>query len=213
MLRIILAGMKGFWWTHVEMHFLSSLSWEEIGQHMLRYILSSRWFGQHMLRCILCSRWHRRDLVNACSDTFCVLPGMGWVWSTHVRCIYTLNMFGQLIFWCIVWPHIHGMDLVNTSLDALYVLVCMWLVLLTHVEMHFVLSQAWHAFVQPNLGGVWSTHVVLHFESSLSCDGFGTHVLPYILCPRWLAMRLVNTCWEAFCAIAGGERFGQLKFK
>jgi hypothetical protein len=63
--------MVWIWTTHFEMHFVSSLAVEG--------------FDQHMLRCILCPRWHGKGLVNRCCYTFCVVAGMGWVWSTHVE--------------------------------------------------------------------------------------------------------------------------------
>jgi hypothetical protein len=73
--------MGWVWPTHVNMHFLCSLAWQEFGQRMLRYFLlpllygmglvttccdglSARVgmvvFGQQMLRFILCYRWHMR---------------------------------------------------------------------------------------------------------------------------------------------------------
>jgi hypothetical protein len=56
--------------TQVEIHFMSSLAWNGFRQHKLRYIL--------------CRRWHGRVLVNTSWVAFCVLSGIGGVWSTHV---------------------------------------------------------------------------------------------------------------------------------
>ena len=56
---------------NVEIHFVFSLAYEEI--------------GQHMLRCILCPRWHGMGLDNPNYDTFCVFAEMGGPWATRVE--------------------------------------------------------------------------------------------------------------------------------
>jgi hypothetical protein len=57
-------------------------------------------------------------LVNACGDAFCVLTGMGWVWSTHVE-VYSVSShmggFGQYMLRCILCPRKHGKGLYDTS--------------------------------------------------------------------------------------------------
>ena len=41
----ILAGIGGFWSIQVMMHIVSSMSWEGLGLHKLRYILCPRLHG------------------------------------------------------------------------------------------------------------------------------------------------------------------------
>ena len=54
----VFADKGGFWSTLVEMHFVASMAWVGIGQHMVKCIFVLN---------ILCSRWHMR------------------VWSTNVE--------------------------------------------------------------------------------------------------------------------------------
>jgi hypothetical protein len=76
----VVAGAGVVWTSHVEIHFMSSLELGKgFGQHMLRFILCSRWlggiwsthvenyfvcqlalngFGHHMFRFILCPSWY-----------------------------------------------------------------------------------------------------------------------------------------------------------
>jgi len=42
-------------------------------------------YNKHILRYILFPRWHGRGLVITSCDIFCVLTGIGGVWSTHVE--------------------------------------------------------------------------------------------------------------------------------
>ena len=133
--------MEGVWLTHVEIHFVSSLAWEEFGQHMYRYTL--------------CTHWHGWCLVNTSRVAFCVLAGMGGAWSTQVEihfvsslewdrfgqhklryifgvlagigeilsthvemkflCSLTCDGFGQHKLRYILCPRCHGMSFVNTS--------------------------------------------------------------------------------------------------
>jgi hypothetical protein len=46
-----------------------------------------------------------------------------------------------------------------------------------------------------------STQVDMHFVSSLARVGLGHHMMSYILCARWHAMSLVNTCCDTFCGL------------
>jgi hypothetical protein len=50
------------------------------------------------------------------------------------------------------------------------------------------------------------THVEMVLASSLAEEGFGQHTLRYILCPRWLGIALVNTCWDKFPVLVGMGR-------
>jgi hypothetical protein len=71
-------------------------------------------------------------------------------------------------------------------------------------------NTGWVAFcVLAGKGGVWSTRGKMHFVFSLKWEGFGQHMLRYILCPRLHEMDLVNTSWDTFCVIAGMGGFGQ----
>ena len=129
--------------TQVEIHFVSSLAWEGI--------------VQHILRCIFCSCWQRRGIVYTYIDihfvTLLTLYGFGqqilkwvlypslqwWDFSTHVeiRFVFCLALegFGQHMFrfiLCprcqgsglryILCPHWHGKGLFNTFWDAFFVL-------------------------------------------------------------------------------------------
>jgi hypothetical protein len=48
------------------------------------------------------------------------------------------------------------------------------------------------------MGGLWSTHIDIHFVSALALDGFVQHMLRYILCPHLHGMDLVNTFRSTF---------------
>ena len=80
--HVFLRCKGGVWSTQVEIHFMSSLSWDVLGQLKVRYILCPRWyerFIQHMLKCIVYSRWHGRGMISTYLDIFCDLAGMGVV--------------------------------------------------------------------------------------------------------------------------------------
>ena len=59
---IVLAGIGGDWSTHVEMHYVFSLYWDNFDLYKSRYILCLCCHfdrvGQHKLSFILCPRWH-----------------------------------------------------------------------------------------------------------------------------------------------------------
>ena len=84
-----------FWSTQVEKHFVSSLALERLGQYKLRYTL--------------CLCRHGRGLVKTCRDIFCVLAGVGWVRSTHVKMHFVSSLswdvYGQHILRQIFCPH------------------------------------------------------------------------------------------------------------
>ena len=119
--------------------------------------------------------------VNTCWDSFYVLAGMGWVWSFCVGVNFMSSLspdgIGQHMLICISCPRWHGRCLVKTSWDAFCVLAGIW----------------W----------VWSIHVEMHCESSLSWGGGGQHMLRCILCARWIVMGFVNTCWHTIRVLAG----------
>ena len=143
--------MGGVWSTQVEMHFIFSLAWDR--------------FGRHMLRCISCLCWHGIGFVNTSWDAFCVLSGMEWLWSTHVKdtffvigsmgCVWSIHAsmhfvsllawdgYGQQILRCISCPRWQGVGLINTGLDAFWILAGMVWVWTTPVEIHLVFPQAW----------------------------------------------------------------------
>ena len=77
---------EGFWSTHVELVFESTLPWDVFENHVLRCILCITWhrdgFDQDKLIYILCPGWIWMSLVYTSSDAFCVLAGMGGVWSS-----------------------------------------------------------------------------------------------------------------------------------
>jgi hypothetical protein len=52
---------------------------------------------------------------------------------------------------------------------------------------------------------IWSTQIELHFVSSQARDGFGQHMLRFILCHRYHRMSLINTCRDAVSVLTGKE--------
>ena len=123
----------------VEIHFVVSLPLDGFGQHKLR--CTSRLWSSH----IEMPRWHGRSLVNTCweafyvvyledtsSDAFCVIDGMGSVWSTILRCIFC--------------PGSHRRCLVNTWWDGYCVLTGILGVCSTHVIL--MPSLVWDGFGQ-----------------------------------------------------------------
>ena len=79
--HVFLRCKGGVWSTQVEIHFMSSLSWDVLGQLKVRYILCPRWYERDLLN----TSWIAFSvisliggiLVNTCLGTFSVLPGMG----------------------------------------------------------------------------------------------------------------------------------------
>ena len=200
------------------MHFVSSFTRERFRQVKLRYIL--------------CPRFHGMGLVNTSWDAFCVLAGIGGVWSTHIEMHFVSSLswegYGQHKLRCILCPLWHRMRLVDTFWDIFYFLAGLGGVWATQVEIHFVFSMtlislvntSWDIFsVLAGIGGFFSTQV--YFVLSLAWDGFGEHMLRYIFfiagmggfgqhmlscifCSRWPGMGwLVKTCWNTFCVLAG----------
>jgi hypothetical protein len=88
--------MSKVWSTKGVIYFASSLAWDELGQQVLRYILS-RWHGMVLLtqfEILLFPRKHRRGLVNKSRDAFCVLARMGEVWSTQIEIHFLSSLQG-----------------------------------------------------------------------------------------------------------------------
>jgi hypothetical protein len=171
--------------THVEAHFVSSLAWE-LGV------------------------WSTHVEMDLVSSQF----------KVHFVSLLACGVFGHHKWRYSLCPRWHVLGLVNTSWDAFSVLVGIGRffsdirkVLSTQVEVHFVSTLAWDMgldktfwdilSVFAGIGGVWLTLVKIHFVSSLVCNGFGQHMLRYILCSRWHGMWLANTCWDMFRVIAG----------
>jgi hypothetical protein len=101
----------GVFSRQVEIHFVSSLTWEGLGQHELSWTFNPCWhgsvwstyleihivtlsvfevFGQHMYRCISCSRRHWMMLVNTFRDASRALAGIDCDCSTHVKIHFVL---------------------------------------------------------------------------------------------------------------------------
>jgi len=157
--------MEGVWPTHVEIHFVSSLAWEEFGtnwdtfcvladmgwvwstQVEIYYVSSqAKDFGQNILRYILFCLYFGRVLGNTCRDSFCVHAVMGGVCSTHVEIYFCPRWHGPGLLnkgWYILCRSWYGRGLFNTCLDVFCVLAGMEVVWLTNVEIHFVHSQSW----------------------------------------------------------------------
>jgi len=89
--------------AHVEIHFLSSSTWEGFGQHTFEIkcvsLLAKE--GQHMWRVIAFQ------------------PGMGGVWSTSVQIYFvsslTWDVFVHHMLRSVLFHRLHGRGLVNRS--------------------------------------------------------------------------------------------------
>ena len=140
-----------------------------------------------------------RRLFITCWDKFCVLAGLGWVWSKKCWDIILVLLPWEVFIWTRdkvnfmpslvregVWSSlvemhfflpIHGIGFVNTSWDTYCVIACM--------------------------GGVWSKHVKSHFVSSQAWEVFGQHMLRYIWWNHCNRRGLVNACCDALVFLAG----------
>jgi hypothetical protein len=232
---IVLASIGWVSLSRVEMHFVYPLAWNGFSQHKLRYILAlagiacvwstpveMKFVSPLAIGVILvntkCPHWHVMRLVNTSWGTFCVLAGMGVVWSNMLRCI----LFSRWL----------GTDLVNIFWDTFCDPAGSRCVRSTQVEIHFLSSLAWEWFGQHRfrwiLNSRWRWHVDKHFVSSLVWDCWDVFcvftvkgwvveirfvspvatvglVLRYILGSRRHEMDLVITRWDAFCMLAGRE--------
>ena len=192
--------MGEFWWTEVNIYFVSSLALE--------------WFSQQILRWILCPPWHGIGLFNTCWDAFCLLSDMGRVWSIHVD-LYLLAWDGishNILRW-ILGPRFRG-RLQSIQVDIHCVLPGMRC--FCQQKFKYISSHCWHGrgliktiwdthSVIDEMGWVWSTHIEIHFVFSLAWAGFGLSELSYIFCPRWHGMGLVNARQDIFWVRAGME--------
>ena len=156
--------------VHLTLRCILFASWQGLC-YMLSYIFSLGWHwiglvkhvdrvGQHMLKYILCSRWHWMALVMEC------------VWLTrveiHIVSSLALEGFGQHKLTCILCA---SMCLFNTCWVAVCILTCIGWILSRQKFDGMVL--------------VWSSHIEMHFVSSVVWDGFGQHFMSCILCIRW----------------------------
>ena len=168
-------------------------------------------------------------LFNISWYRFCVLAGMGMVWSVHVEMNFLSSlayvMFVQHLLWYILRPRWQRMSLDDTCWEAICVMAVIrgvWLRCILCPRWHgmfcqhmlrFVLRPRWHGMglviscwgefcVFAGAGWNWSTHADMCFVSSLAWEVFGQNKLRCILCPRWHWMSLVNTRWDAFCVLA-----------
>ena len=131
----VLACVEGVWSTYVEMHFVSSLAWEGLVQHLLRIII--------------CPCRHGRSLVNTSWGTICVHVSMVGVWSTLVviHNVFTLawEWFGQQRFSQHFW-------------DIFCFLAGIKGVWSTHFEIHIVISLPWKWVGLHMLRCIWCPH-------------------------------------------------------
>ena len=144
---------------------------------------------------MLCSRSHGRCVVNTCWYAFCVLAGMGLVWSKHVEMHLVSWLawddFDQCMLSSYLWSRWLCLSFVETSWDTFCVLAGICWVKKTHVEMNFVLA---------GMGWVWITHVEIR---SMSC------IEIYI---RWHWMGLFSTGWDKFFVLFGMGTHVQIHF-
>ena len=149
-------------------------------------------FGPHMLSCILCLLRHLVGFFIEGRDTFFILALMKWIFSTQVDILF-LSSPGMVGVWFYVSAYIAGV----------------------YVDIHIVSALAWEQFNQHMLRliscplrqeRVWSTHVEIHFVSSLAFDGncsshvdmlfvftqayegIGQHMLIFLFCSGWQRM-------------------------
>ena len=138
-------------------------------------------------------------LVNTCSVNFCVLAGMGLVWSSNVEMHYVSllvsDVFGQYILICILCIRWH------------------WRVLSLYGEIHFETSLAWDGYCQNmltcNFCPRWHfmNYVEMHLMPSLAWEGFvAMHVGSLLL---WAG--LVNPSQDTFLSTLAWDGFGQRK--
>ena len=211
---------------------MSSQAINDFGQHLLRlhFISSLIWegFGQHILSIIFSPRRHERGLVNTCWNIFCVLAGMGWIWTKLVEMLFCLacDRFVQhmLRFFCVlavmgricsIYAVMHLVSLVSWDGFCQHMLSCIFChcchgrgFVNTCWDTVYVLAGMGWVFISTNvqihfvctLGWVWSTHVGIYFVFSLAWDGSGQNLLR--CCSAWHAIGLFNTCWDSFCVLA-----------
>ena len=170
--------MEWLWSTQVEIHLESSLELHACGWHMLRSILYTGWYRVWSTNVEM----HFVSLLAweglTCWYAFFVLARKGHKVNTCWHSFYVPAVMGYV---CpslrICW---HGMGLCNTK----WVTYCVF----------------------ARMGWVWSTHVEMHFVSSLAWKGFGQYMLRCILCPPWHGIDLVNISSDTFCVLAGMGR-------
>ena len=193
--------MEWVWWTQVEIHLCPRWQWRGFVNtcwNAFSVLVRKRWvclthvlhfaswlalegFCQEMLRCNLCVWWHGIILVITCWYAFCILAGLGWVWSAlcelHLACPLVRNLFGQ------------------HSLGFFCVLACIECVSSSGVEMHFVYYLALERFSQHKLRYIlWFIETQFHI-SLVNRSWYA--------CVRWHWVDFVNTCWFEFCVLAG----------
>ena len=131
-----------------------------------------------MLRYILFLRWHVSCLVKHVEIHF--VPLLAWDWFDKHKLRF------------ILYPRCHRMGLVNIFLDTIYFVAGMEEVRSAQIEINFVSSQPSNGIrvfnsgsdvfcVLAGMGGIWSTHVEIHFVCSLAVEGFGQHMLRFVL--------------------------------
>ena len=195
--------MVGVLWTHVELHFLSSLACDCFGHSCWDTFVASLacdGFVHNLLRCILSSlAWYEfrqnmnilntvasEGLVNTLWEAFCGFACTWCVWSKNVE----MQFVSPLAWTRILCPRWHMRRLVNTCWNAFCLLV--------------------------GKLSVWSTHVnntkkLKHMLSCILClrrHWMCLHMI-CLLCPRWHYMlRCISGSeegfsWYTFCAHAG----------
>ena len=203
----VLAGVGGVLSTQFEIHFESFLSLDEFSWQMLRSILCTgwhRWVWSTHVWCIFCSLWDRRGLLNTCLDAYFVHLARD-VWSTllkYFKCTRWNGMSLFIMLRCILCPCWHGRGW-STLVEVKFV-----------SSLESLYNTCWDAFWDlDSMGWVGSTLVEINFVFLPSWNGFGQHKLRYIWSSSWNWMRLIGTCWEAFCVQAGIGGFGQHKLR
>ena len=233
----VLAGMGGIWSKHVEMHFMFfrcyGLALVNTCWYALCIFAGIGWVWSTQVDMHFHCSLTRKKYGQRLLIVFCVLADMGWVLSTHVNMHFTCSVawqgFIQRMFRYILWPRWHGMcfeihlcpyilrslwfrmGLVNKCWDSFCVIVGIWGVCSTHVEMHFVSSLAWDGLGQCMHGieVFCSSHFEVHFVCSLAWVGFSEHKSICILCACWHGLSLCNTCWDEILLSLKCEGLGQ----
>ena len=107
--------------------------------------------------------------------------------------------------WDIFYPRWNVKCVINTCWFELQVFARMGEVWSTHLKMHFSSSLARDLFGQHMFRYIlWlHWHVEMHLLSSLTWEGYGQHLLRSILRPCWNGSGLVNTWSDSSCVLSG----------
>jgi len=130
----VLANIRGVLSTEVEIYFVSSLSWEEFGQHMLKWtlcvlaVLEGVWSSHVAMYILSAIAWDGLRYVLFAQRLWIIMVNIFWgafcVFAS-IRCIRSKQLHMHFVSW-LAWEGLWS----------------------PHVEMHFVFSLACVEFGQ-----------------------------------------------------------------